>query len=127
MERVVRIRMRVQSPVECVMNSMGLAPRALWRAFHTRRSSGISAARKIAIFVRRKVISGCKSLDFVIPSEARDLHFAANCRSLASLGRTIPEKVSEILNYKIPRLPNYKETAELRSAWTDECVRPYTS
>jgi hypothetical protein len=27
--------------------------------------------------------------DFVIPSEARDLHFAANYRSLASLGMTI--------------------------------------
>src|ERR1039458_1364269 len=27
--------------------------------------------------------------DFVIPSEARDLHFAADCRSLASLGMTI--------------------------------------
>ena len=27
--------------------------------------------------------------DFVIPSEARDLQFAAKCRSLASLGMTI--------------------------------------
>jgi hypothetical protein len=27
---------------------------------------------------------------FVIPSEARDLHFAADCRSLASLGMTNP-------------------------------------
>src|SRR5216684_5998128 len=29
-----------------------------------------------------------RHIDFVIPSEARDLHFAANCRSLASLGMT---------------------------------------
>src|SRR6266849_5341229 len=28
--------------------------------------------------------------DFIIPSEARDLQFAAICRSLASLGMTIP-------------------------------------
>ena len=27
--------------------------------------------------------------DFVIPSEARDLHFAANCRSFASLRMTM--------------------------------------
>jgi len=30
--------------------------------------------------------------DFVIPSEARDLHFAADYRSLASLGMTIHER-----------------------------------
>jgi hypothetical protein len=30
--------------------------------------------------------------EFVIPSEARDLQFAANCRSLASLGMTIYER-----------------------------------
>jgi len=30
--------------------------------------------------------------DFVIPSEARDLQFAARCRSLASLGMTIQNK-----------------------------------
>src|SRR6266446_8137816 len=29
---------------------------------------------------------------FVIPSEARDLHFAAHCGSLASLGMTIHER-----------------------------------
>jgi len=33
------------------------------------------------------------SPDFVIPSEARDLHFAASCRSLASLGMTKSLKV----------------------------------
>src|SRR6266852_3320509 len=32
------------------------------------------------------------SSEFVIPSEARDLQFAANCRSLASLGMTIYER-----------------------------------
>jgi hypothetical protein len=32
--------------------------------------------------------------EFVIPSEARDLHFAANCRSLASLGMTINNKLT---------------------------------
>src|SRR6266700_2275177 len=32
------------------------------------------------------------SPDFVIPSEARDLHFAADCRSLASLGMTTHKK-----------------------------------
>src|ERR1019366_2806744 len=31
---------------------------------------------------------------FVIPSEARNLHFAAECRSLASLGMTIHEEGS---------------------------------
>jgi hypothetical protein len=30
--------------------------------------------------------------DFVIPSGARDLQFAAKCRSLASLGMTIHER-----------------------------------
>src|SRR5437660_5032363 len=32
--------------------------------------------------------------DFVIPSDARGLHFAANCRSLASLGMTTSQRVS---------------------------------
>ena len=32
------------------------------------------------------------SPDFVIPSEARDLYFAADCRSLASLGMTTHER-----------------------------------
>jgi hypothetical protein len=31
----------------------------------------------------------CHYQEFVIPSEAKDLHFAANCRSFASLGMTI--------------------------------------
>ena len=34
------------------------------------------------------------ALDFVIPSEARDLHFAANCGSLAPLGMTISKKMT---------------------------------
>src|SRR5713101_3571030 len=33
------------------------------------------------------------SPDFVIPSEARNLHLAASCRSLASLGMTIYKSV----------------------------------
>src|SRR5208282_408185 len=42
--------------------------------------------------------------ELVIPSEARDLHFAANCRSLASLGMTNHLEVPElqITNYKLP-------------------------
>src|SRR3981081_1194652 len=36
------------------------------------------------------------SSEFVIPSEARDLQFAANCRSLASLGMTIYESIGRV-------------------------------
>jgi len=35
----------------------------------------------------------------VNPSEARDRHFAANCRSLASLGMTIHKKGDNYLGY----------------------------
>src|SRR6202140_3441150 len=92
MERVASIRMSVQSPVECVMNSMGLAPRPACSAFHARRSSGISAARKIAIFVRRnfirKVIS---ALYLAIYSEAAVVVDAGGCRAMLVLdGRGRP-------------------------------------
>src|SRR6267154_1152796 len=46
-ESVVRTRINVQSPVECVMTSMGLAPSPSWKNLQTRRSSGTSAARNM--------------------------------------------------------------------------------
>jgi hypothetical protein len=52
--RVVRTRISVQSPVECVMTSMGLAPRPSCSAFQTSRPSGTSAARKTIVFVSRR-------------------------------------------------------------------------
>ena len=42
----------------------------------------------------RMCFSGLNSPDFVIPSEARDLQFAAKCRSLAALGMTIMKGVA---------------------------------
>jgi Acetyltransferase (GNAT) domain len=52
-------------------------PRAL-RVFH-RKSAG------------RPTTTGGPPIKIVIPSEARDLHLATNCRSLASLGMTMDE------------------------------------
>src|SRR6266446_10195605 len=45
--------------------------------------------------------STLKSADLVIPSEARDLHFAANCRSLASLGMTIYEGYALTFGFRV--------------------------
>ena len=43
--------------------------------------------------------------DFVIPSEARDLQFAAKCRSLASLGMTIHEGSLRVANERFAKMP----------------------
>jgi hypothetical protein len=44
-----------------------------------------SPVYKRSVLAPQKIIS----LDFVIPNEVKDLHFAANFRSLAPLGMTI--------------------------------------
>ena len=54
MDSVARIKIRVQSPVEWVMTSMGFAPRPSWKPFHARRPSGISAAGKTTNFRMRR-------------------------------------------------------------------------
>src|SRR5450759_3431218 len=61
------------------------------RDWHGREhSSAYSRWRKFALHSLT-----INSSDFVIPSGARDLHFAANCRSLASLGMTIYEGIAQ--------------------------------
>ncbi len=45
-----------------------------------------------------------QSCKFVIPSEARDLHFAAGCRSLASLGMTNHEEYPLLRYSSVPPL-----------------------
>jgi hypothetical protein len=60
-----------------------------------------------------KCSSTHNSLDFVIPSTARDLQFAAKCRSLAMLGMTILKSVTPDQAF-IPGFSEQPLTSELR-------------
>src|SRR5215472_17325983 len=52
-ESVTSRKIRVQSPVECVMNSIGFAPSPPWNPSQTRLARGSSAARKRTNLTKR--------------------------------------------------------------------------
>src|SRR4029077_6003955 len=72
-----------------------VAPRLQQFALHVRRgrddADSVARAER-ARFDARFWGSGRHLKYFVVPSEAKDRHLAANCRSLASLGMTIRKR-----------------------------------
>src|SRR4029077_8679464 len=60
----------------------------------------VELAKSLHAIVFRRRSQAVSFSDFVIPSEARDLQFAAICRSLASLGMTIFKMFRQTLRFQ---------------------------
>jgi hypothetical protein len=66
--------------------------------------------------------------DLVIPSEARDLHFAANCGSFASLGMTTLEELnaSTLLAYRVCQSRNHAPSTSAPISFSTALQRSHT-
>src|SRR5579864_7490967 len=81
-DNVINKKVRVQSPVVCVIFSIGLAPSSAWKPCHTRLASGTRHAKKITGLSQRGMNMQHSALSTQHSAFSQTFYYWADCRML---------------------------------------------